>query len=100
MGNGFVLSQTGGVEAVTLSANTIPAHNHTVTASSSPSYTSVPNGNYLASGPDIYDQGKPGTAVMAGAISSAGGSQPHSNFQPYLCLEFIISLFGIYPSQS
>ena len=100
MGNGFVLSQTGGVEAVTLTANTIPAHNHTVTASSSPSYTSVPNGNYLASGPDIYDQGKPGTAVMAGAISSAGGSQPHSNFQPYLCLEFIISLFGIYPSQS
>ena len=100
MGNGFVLSQTGGVETVTLTANTIPAHNHTVTASSSPSYTSVPNGNYLASGPDIYDQGKPGTAVMAGAISSAGGSQPHSNFQPYLCLDFIISLFGIYPSQS
>lgn len=100
MGNGFTLSQTGGVEAVTLGANTIPAHNHTVTASSSPSYTSVPNGNYLASGPDIYDQGKPGTAVMAGAISSAGGSQPHSNFQPYLCLDFIISLFGIYPSQS
>jgi microcystin-dependent protein len=100
MGNGFVLSQTGGVETVTLTANTIPAHNHTVTASSSPSYTSVPNGNYLASGPDIYDQGKPGTAVMAGAISSAGGSQPHSNLQPYLCLDFIISLFGIYPSQS
>jgi microcystin-dependent protein len=100
MGNGFVLSQTGGVEAVTLSANTIPAHNHTVTASSSPSNTSVPSGNYLASGPDIYDQGKPGTALMAGAISSAGGSQPHSNFQPYLCLEFIISLYGIYPSQS
>jgi microcystin-dependent protein len=100
MGNGFILSQTGGVEAVTLTANTIPAHNHTVTASSSPSNTSVPSGNYLASGPDIYDQGKPGTALMAGAISSAGGSQPHSNFQPYLCLEFIISLYGIYPSQS
>ena len=100
MGNGFILSQTGGVEAVTLTANTIPAHNHTVTASSSPSYTAVPIGNYLASGPDIYDQGKPGTALMAGPISSAGGSQPHSNFQPYLCLDFIISLFGIYPSQS
>jgi microcystin-dependent protein len=100
MGNGFILSESGGVEAVTLTVNTIPAHNHTVTASSSPSNTSVPNGNYLASGPDMFDQGKPGTAVMAGAISSAGGSQPHSNFQPYLCLDFIISLFGIYPSQS
>jgi microcystin-dependent protein len=99
-GNGFVLSQNGGAESVTLVANTIPAHSHTVSASTSPSNTAVPSGNYLASGPDIYDQGKPGTAVMAGAISSAGGSQPHSNFQPYLCLEFIISLFGIYPSQS
>jgi microcystin-dependent protein len=96
----YVIGQLGGVENVTLSTNQIPAHTHAVTASSSPSSTSIPNGNYLASGPDIYDQGKPGTAVMASAISFVGGTQPHSNFQPYLCVYFIISLFGIYPSQT
>jgi microcystin-dependent protein len=41
------------------------------------------------------------TAPMnAGIISPVGGSQPHSNFQPYLCINFIISLFGIFPSQT
>ena len=99
-GSGFVLAANGGAETVTLTTNQIPAHSHTVTATTNPNTASLPGGNYLASGPDIYDQNKAGTATMAAAISSVGGSQPHSNFQPYLCVSFILSLFGVYPSQS
>ena len=100
MGNGFTLAQTGGVESVSLTTTQIPAHSHPVVATMNSNTASLPGGNYLASGPDIYDQNKPGTATMAAAISSVGGSLPHSNFQPYLCLDFIISLFGVFPSQS
>ena len=100
MGNGFTQAQTGGVENVTLNTNQIPAHAHAVLASTNSNSAALPGGSYLASGPDIYDQNKPGTATMAAAISSVGGSQPHDNFQPYLCVDFILSLFGVFPSQS
>jgi len=100
MGSGFVQGQIGGAETVTLTTNQIPAHPHTVLATTNSNTASLPGGNFLASGPDIYDQNKSGNTTMAPAIGSTGGSQPHNNFQPYLCLDFIISLFGIYPSQS
>jgi microcystin-dependent protein len=100
MGSGFSLGENGGVENVTLSTTQIPAHSHTVLATTNQYTASLPGGNFLASGPDIYDQNKPGTSTMAPAISSTGGSQPHSNFQPYLCVDFIISLYGVFPSQS
>ena len=99
-GNGFTLGQPGGVETVTLTTTTIPAHTHPVAATANSNTAALPNGNYLATGPDIYDQNVPGPATMAPAISqSTGGNQPHNNFQPYLCVDFIISLFGIFPSQ-
>jgi len=100
MGSGFTLAQNGGVETVTLTVSQIPAHSHTVLATTNTNTASLPNGNYPASGPDIYDQNVPGNNTMAAAISSVGGSQPHNNFQPYLCVDFIISLFGVFPSQS
>lgn len=100
MGSGFVLGQNGGAETVTLNTNQIPAHTHTVLATTNPNTATLPGGNFLASGPDIYDQNKAGNATMAAAISSVGGSQPHDNFQPYLCVDFILSLFGVYPSPS
>jgi len=100
IGSGLVQGQNGGVENVTLTTNQIPAHTHTVSATTNPNTASLPGGNLLASGPDIYDQNKPGTTTMAAAIGPFGGSQPHSNFQPYLCVNFILSLFGIFPSQS
>jgi microcystin-dependent protein len=100
IGNGFVLAQSGGVEQVTLTIQQIAAHPHTVMATGNSNTASLPGGNFLATGPDIYDQNKPGTATMAAAISSTGGSQPHNNFQPYLCIDFIISLYGVFPSPS
>jgi microcystin-dependent protein len=99
-GSGFVLSASGGSENVTLTTNQMPAHSHTVSATTNSNTASLPGGNFLAAGPDIYDQNKAGLYNMAAAISSApGGNQPHSNFQPYLCVNFILSLFGIFPSQ-
>jgi microcystin-dependent protein len=99
-GSGFTLGQPGGAEGVTLTTQTIPAHTHTVVATTNSNTASIPGGNFLATGPDIYDQNVQGTNTMAAAISSVGGSQPHNNFQPYLCVDFIISLFGIFPSQT
>lgn len=99
-GNGFTLAQTGGVETVALTTTQIPSHTHPVLATTNSNTASLPNGAFLAAGPDIYDVNTPGTATMAPAINSVGGSQPHDNFQPYLCVDFIISLFGIFPSQS
>jgi microcystin-dependent protein len=46
----------------------------------------------------MYQSGAPANPMAAGSVSSVGGSQPHTNFQPYLCVDFIISLFGIFPS--
>jgi microcystin-dependent protein len=100
MGNGFTLAETGGVENVTLTTTQIPAHSHSVLASSNSNTASLPGGNYLAGGPDIYEQNTPGTTTMAAAISNVGGSQPHDNFQPYLCVDFILSLFGVFPTQN
>ena len=63
---------------------------------------SGPAGNVLAQNQAIklFNSASPNTQLAAAAISSTGGSQPHNNFQPYLCVDFIISLFGIFPSQT
>jgi microcystin-dependent protein len=61
-----------------------------------------PANNVLASSTLVkpYAVETPGTTMAASSISLVGGSQPHTNFQPYLCVNFIISLFGIFPSQT
>jgi microcystin-dependent protein len=99
-GNGFILAETGGVEEVTLTVAQIPAHAHPALASSNPGDQAAP-GNQLpgrVTGTDIYGSDTPFVSMNAAVISPVGGSQPHNNFQPYLCVDFIISLFGIFPS--
>jgi microcystin-dependent protein len=99
-GNGFILAETGGVEEVTLTINQIPAHSHPFLASAVTG-TVVSAANALpANSQNItpYINQPPSTQFNAGEIGSVGGSQPHTNFQPYLCVDFIISLFGIFPS--
>lgn len=104
MGNGFILAETGGVEEVTLSVQQIPAHTHPMLASSSVATTLDPTNNVLATAPLAttfpYGTDAPLTPLASKAVSTIGGSQPHSNFQPYLCVDFIISLFGIFPPPS
>ncbi|MEA2371952.1 MAG: hypothetical protein QOH12_2346 [Solirubrobacteraceae bacterium] len=102
-GNGFNLAQTGGAEGVTLTSAQMPAHTHSLLAvGDQPGTQTTPAGNLLAQSfnvtPFINDANT--NPMNAGAVNTVGGSQPHTNFQPYLCIDFIISLFGIFPSQS
>ncbi len=101
-GNGFTLAETGGVETVTIGVPQTPAHSHPFLASTTPVSQVDPTGNVLGqlNSAELYF-GAPGTSALNPAsITSTGGSQPHNNFQPYLCVDFIISLFGIFPSQT
>lgn len=98
-GNGFILAETGGAEEITLTTSQIPAHSHAQLASNDIPTQSSPASNVTGqAAAKLYRAGAPSTSLAAGAIGPVGGSQPHSNFQPYLCVSFIISLFGIFPS--
>lgn len=100
-GNGVILAETGGAEEITLTVNQIPAHTHPFLASSSAGTSPNPQNNTVAQTDgtiSLYIADPPNVNMNAAAISAVGGSQPHTNFQPYLCVDFIISLFGIFPS--
>jgi microcystin-dependent protein len=101
-GNGFLLAETGGVEEVTLTVNQIPNHSHPFLVSQNTAGGSNPQGNVpgQVGAIQIYREAPPAVALAPAAMSPVGGSQPHSNLQPYLCVSFIISLFGIFPSPS
>lgn len=99
-GNGFILAETGGAEEITLTVNQIPAHSHPMLASGSIGTQPTGQNNVLGklTNIDLYSGDDPDTSMAASAVGPTGGSQPHENFQPYLCVDFIISLFGIFPS--
>jgi microcystin-dependent protein len=100
-GNGFTLAETGGVETVTLTVNQIPAHSHPVLATNDVPTAGSPQANLPGQAASkIYRAGTPTVFLAPATVSSTGGSQAHNNFQPYLCVDFIISLFGIFPSQT
>ena len=102
IGNGVALAETGGVETVTLTTQQIPSHNHALLGSSLIANDPNPQNNVLgeSSAISMYQSAAPSAAMAPQSIGSAGGSQPHENFQPYQCVNFIISLFGIFPSQT
>lgn len=96
-----VIGETGGVEQVTLTTQQIPNHTHAFIGSTANGNSPGPSGNILASSTVVtpYNGLETPTSPMAAtSISSTGGSQPHENTQPFLCISFIISLYGIYPS--
>jgi len=101
-GNGFVLAETGGVETVTLTVSQIPIHSHAFlgTSSNSNDTNAINNVVSQATAGFPYLNAPPTVAMAPQSVSQIGGSQPHNNFQPYLCVDFIISLFGIFPSQT
>jgi microcystin-dependent protein len=99
-GSAFAQGQSLGVETVTLTANQIPAHSHTVYATSAAGTALSASGTYLAASA-AQNAGYATTSNATAAatiVSTTGGNQPHSNMQPYLCVSFIISLFGVFPS--
>jgi microcystin-dependent protein len=101
-GNGFILAETGGAEEITLTTQQIPAHTHPLVTTTAIGTAASPQGSLLAaSGSSNVYRPAPAAAPMAATmVGATGGSQPHDNFQPYLCIDFIISLFGIFPSQT
>jgi microcystin-dependent protein len=99
-GNGFILAETGGAEDITLTTTQIPAHSHAFVATNATGTSPNASGNIAAAtgNIDLYRETAANTPMAAQTIGPVGGSQPHTNFQPYLCINFIISLFGIFPS--
>jgi microcystin-dependent protein len=100
-GNGFTLAETGGVETVTLTSSQIPVHTHPMLASNDIPAASSPANNVIGhAAAKPFRAGTPSVTLNPASVAGTGGSQPHNNFQPYLCVDFIISLFGIFPSQT
>jgi microcystin-dependent protein len=101
-GNGFIPAETGGVEEVTLTVSQMPAHGHPFLASLSNALQATASTNVVGqpTSIDIYRPTPPNTPLYPQCVPPVGGSQPHTNFQPYLCVNFIISLFGIFPPPS
>jgi len=103
-GNGFILAETGGAEEITLTTQQIPIHTHTLMGSTSTASSTAPTGNVGArvtvAAVFPYGTDAPLQPLSPVAVGPTGGSQPHTNIQPYLTINFIISLFGIFPSQT
>jgi len=98
------MGQKQGEETVTINPGEVPSHNHDMRVSTAPGTQNVPSGGFLASSPSVrlYRPEPPaGTNLAADTVGpSPGGSQSHNNLMPFLCVNFIIALFGIYPSRT
>ena len=101
-GGGFILAETGGAEEITLTVNQIPAHTHPLLCSSGTASVKDPTNSLPSVSTALAYFNSPAnpTNMAPTSIGPAGGSQPHTNIQPFLCINFIISLFGIFPSQT
>jgi microcystin-dependent protein len=101
-GNGFILAETGGAEEITLTVQQIATHSHPWLCSNDTANSTGPQNNVLAAPSDVntlpYGEDNPKIPLTPSELSPVGGNQPHTNFQPYLCINFIISMFGIFPS--
>jgi microcystin-dependent protein len=101
-GSTFLLAEMGGAEQATLTGGQLPLHNHAFLAANANADQTTAANNLPANTATIslYANEGPNNDMNAGAITPGGGSQPHENLQPYLGINFIISLFGIFPPPS
>jgi microcystin-dependent protein len=99
-GAGFSLGETGGEQAHTVTMAEMPTHVHAALGSSTDGNASLPGGNVLATAANAYGAAASLTTLVPGTVTNVGGSQPHTNLQPYLVLTFCIALQGIFPSQN
>lgn len=101
-GGVHVIGEVGGTESVTLTSQQLPVHSHPAVATQTTGTAANPAGNLLAAPAQAkpYKAAPPTTTLAGGSGSVAGASQPHDNTQPSLTVRYIISLYGIYPSQS
>jgi microcystin-dependent protein len=101
VGGSLVQGQRGGEESHTLILSELSTHIHAQVAAQTagPNAPSPVGDMACASGPAPYST-TVNTTMAPQAVGNAGGSQPHANLQPYLCLKFIVALQGIFPSQN
>src|ERR1051325_9324183 len=101
-GTTYQIGEMAGTEQETLTTQKIPNHNHSLLASQDIAWGSAILGNVTGQvgSSQIYREVSPASLRAPSAIGPAGGSQPHENTQPFLCINFIISLFGVFPSQT
>jgi len=97
----YSLAEMSGTEQVTLTTQQIPVHSHPMQASTNTASAQTPTSNVVAKSTqvDLFINAVPNDALNFNAITPVGGSQPHENVQPFLCINYIISLFGIFPVQ-
>lgn len=101
VGNGITLGQSAGEENHTLTTNEMPAHVHLVSGANVDATEKLAGGNIWASSANLpFSPGPVNTVMNASSMGSAGGSQPHSNMQPYLALNYCIAIEGLFPSRN
>ena len=99
-GAGFIIGQVGGELAHTVTMSEMPAHNHFMQASPTNGDQVVPTNNYLGPGANLYAASGKMTTLLPATVGNVGGSQPHQNLQPYLVVNYIIALLGVFPSRN
>ena len=100
-GGSYTRGQQGGAASVTLLTTHLPSHTHTAMASTSAATSASPSGGIVAAWPDSpYSDAAPAAQLAPEAVGTSGGSQPHDNMPPYLVVNHIISLTGVFPSRS
>jgi microcystin-dependent protein len=95
-----VQGQAGGAAAVALTANQCGQHTHAVTASTAASTNLAAGGFPAPAGTNVYGTGTSDTVMNPAAIAQAGAGAPHNNLQPYLVINFVISLSGLFPQRN
>lgn len=105
LGSTRIIGERAGTETETLTVQQIPSHTHPVLASTSgatgsPANALMATATSSATGLQVYSTNAVTTNLHPSSVTASGGNQPHENMQPYLCINFIISLFGIFPSQT
>lgn len=100
----YTQGQMAGDETVTLTANQMPAHTHVMMASTDPQAAGNPAGSSLGTaargaGANVYSSGNSNQVMMGSVVTTTGGSQAHSNQQPYLAINYCIALQGVYPQR-
>ena len=101
-GTTYQLAEMAGTEQETLTVQQIPSHTHAFLGSTTAATLTSPKDSVVATSAQVayLTIATASVAMNANAITPAGGSQPHENCQPFLCINFIISLFGIFPRQT
>ena len=96
------LGAKGGAENVTLTVNQLPSHSHTAQGSTAVANETAPAGRVVgqAGGFDFFQSGTGSAAMSTSMVTGVGGSRSHSNLMPFLCVHFIVALFGIFPSRT